>query len=341
MKLTVILILSLNSISCHLFDGSGSSAISPLKEYKIAYSRTSASGVGKVYVVSPSYRSPSLLADSLILTDSTLSWSPDGNNILFVSKGQIHSIKVDGTNRTRLTMNDSTNSSPSWSPEGLRIAYQSKATGTFQVFLMNRDGSSQRQLTHNSNGARLPAWSPDGGQIAYMGDGGIHVVDLFSGSDLQLTVYPDDYRPVWYPLGGKILFRSTRDGNQEIYVMNADGTQQVNLTNSPANEDDHSWSPSGTEIAFTTDADSYYDDRYGLIYLRKELVVMRSDGTDRRQLTTNSIVSTSAWSPDSKLIVFVDSMGGPGLFTTDDVFVDRRTVLAAGYAPVWSPVPLE
>ena len=69
---------------------------------------------------------------------------------------------------------------------------------------MNADGSGQRRLTNNLAPNMYSSWSPD---------------------------------------GKKITFGSTRDGNQEIYVMNADGSEQKNLTNNPANDYSPSWSP--------------------------------------------------------------------------------------------------
>jgi Tol biopolymer transport system component len=52
--------------------------------------------------------------------------------------------------------------------------------------------------------------------------------------------------PVWSPDGTKILFRSNRDGNNEIYIMNADGTGQTRVTNNPADDTAPRWQPAGT-----------------------------------------------------------------------------------------------
>src|SRR3990172_3758663 len=57
-------------------------------------------------------------------------------------------------------------------------------------------------------------------------------------------------QPVWSPDGSKIAFHTTRDGNVEVYVMNADGTGQHNVTNSPSADFDADWSPDGGTIAF-------------------------------------------------------------------------------------------
>jgi Tol biopolymer transport system component len=74
-----------------------------------------------------------------------------------------------------------------------------------------------------------------------------------------------------------MAFTSSRDGNQEIYVMNADGSGQTNLTNHPALDMDPSWSPDGTRIAFS----STRDDGNGEIY------VMNADGSGQTRLTNN------------------------------------------------------
>jgi TolB protein len=58
--------------------------------------------------------------------------------------------------------------------------------------------------------------------------------------------------PAWSPDGRRIAFASERDGNAEIYVVNADGTGQRNLTRDPGYEGDPAWSPDGRKIAFTS-----------------------------------------------------------------------------------------
>ncbi len=92
----------------------------------------------------------------------------------------------------------------------------------------------------------------------------------------------------------KIAFVSDRDGNVEIYVMNADGSEQINLTNNPASDWFPSWSPDGKKIVFNSDRDGNY-----------EFYVMNADGSEQKRLTNNRAYDwSSSCSPDGKKIVF-------------------------------------
>ena len=83
---------------------------------------------------------------------------------------------------------------------------------------------------------------------------------------------------------GKIAFTSTRDGNYEVYVMNADGSGQANLTNNAAVDYEPSWSPDGTQIAFISDRDG-----------NGEVYVMNADGSGQANLTNNA---ANDWYPE-------------------------------------------
>jgi TolB protein len=98
----------------------------------------------------------------------------------------------------------------------------------------------------------------------------------------------------------KIAFSSYRDGNHEIYVMNPDGSGQINLTNNPATDEYPSWSPDGKRIAFGSNRDSHSD-----VYVNAEVYIMNADGSNQTNLTNNpSLDIAPSWSPDGKKIAF-------------------------------------
>jgi Tol biopolymer transport system component len=101
---------------------------------------------------------------------------------------------------------------------------------------------------------------------------------------------------------GRIAFFTDRDGNDEIYSMNPDGSDQVNLTANPADDFDPAYSPNGRLIAFTSDRE---DDGALAIF------VMRADGSGQRRLITDTPPGfwdfDPTWSPDAHRLAFTRS----------------------------------
>ena len=97
----------------------------------------------------------------------------------------------------------------------------------------------------------------------------------------------------------QIVFGSTRDGNPEIYVMDADGNNQIRLTNHPETDLAPSWSPDGARIAFSSN-------RNGGNY---QIYVMDSNGKNIRRLTDGDYDWRPAWSPDGQWIAFHSRRG--------------------------------
>jgi dipeptidyl aminopeptidase/acylaminoacyl peptidase len=96
-------------------------------------------------------------------------WSPDGKRIAFSKgKGDIYTIKLDGTGLRQLTDDKGGEREPTWSPDGKKIAFRFRS----DIFLMTANGTGHTNLTENRARADTPTWSPDGKKIAFSSGAG-------------------------------------------------------------------------------------------------------------------------------------------------------------------------
>ena len=313
--------------------------ISPQKEYKVASFR----GVytnGRIQITGIDTRISFTVVDSLVISDSTLSWSPNGVEIVFASNYQICVSNFFASVPITLTEGPYHHAFPVFSPNAVTIAFQSDRTGKNEIYTVNSNGMNLKRLTTSIFGAQLPAWSPNGYKIAYMGDGGIHIVNSDGSDDRQLTDHAEDYKPVWSPRGGRLLFVSRRDGNTEVYVMNEDGTGQKNLTLNSSSDDSPSWSPDGIEIAFVSERNQEFNVDGSVKERRREIYVMNSDGSTLRRLTTDAYVFAVGWSPEASMIIYDERSPIYGGLYLISAFGGRSIPFVGGYSPAWSPEPL-
>lgn len=219
-------------------------------------------------------------------------WSPDGTKIVFVSDREfntdIYIMNADGSNVVKVTDSFAEDLNPCWSPDGTKIAFNSDRNGPHQIYIMNADGSNVHQVTDDKDWNAAPTWSPDGTRIAYcctsLSDilsmnpivSQIRVIQV-DGTSIGELSKEDDSFPIYSPDGERIVFESFRDGNFEIYVMDADGTNQRRLTDNSLIDTDPSWSPDGERIIFVSSRDG-----------NEEIYVMDWDGKNVMRLTENS-----------------------------------------------------
>ncbi len=247
----------------------------------------------------------------------------DGNEEIYV-------MDADGTNQTRLTTEPERDVHPMFSSDGKRLTFTSRRPGGVideTIYVMDpvdvdpEDGSGDHltKLNPGSSPNFMSAFSPDGSQMAFVrqegGDNEIWVMDPDGTNPVQLTDNTvHDARPVFSPDGEKIVY-TRRDPNTtdrslrllDVYVMNADGTEQTRLTNAPANDTNPRFSPDGQTIAFDSDRVAG-STRLG----NPDIYVMNADGTEQIRLMSNSDATEEfpAYSPDGKHLAFSSDRDG-------------------------------
>jgi dipeptidyl aminopeptidase/acylaminoacyl peptidase len=253
---------------------------------------------------------------------------PDRSRIAFskeaLANADVFTMASDGTDVRRLTTAVGLDIKPSWSPDGRQIAFRSTRDGHDQIYVMNADGTCQRRLTTGVDD-RSPAWSPDGCSIAFdhffdESHQDIAVISPGGGSIRRVTTLSGEYA-AWSPDGGRLAFASARDGDYDIYVINADGTDEQQLTQAASYEMYPAWSPDGQRLVYESNAGSS----------ALEIHAMAVDGTHDERLTNDDRVDRfPAWSIDGRL-----AWSAEGTIVVADGVRDPPRAVGSGQFPAW------
>ncbi len=257
----------------------------------IAFVKPGTSGSADIFLVNTDGTNVVNLTDRAG-DDTRPAWSPDGTRLAYTCLRQpdgsigppqrICLRNADGTGFTVLSVTLADDFFPAWSHDGSQIVFMSSFNGLpSTIVFTNVDGGGRFPIALFAAGD--PDFSPDDRTLVYASDNSIWTFNRLTGGTLRLTNQMGDSRPHYSPDGTKIVFQSFRDGQPEIYVMNADGSAQTRLTNNAAFNSAPAWSPDGTKILFTSTRDDP---------MSPSLYVMNADGSNPIRVTTGS---NGAW----------------------------------------------
>ena len=216
--------------------------------------------------------------------------SPNGKWIVFTSvagtgPGDIYIISSSGGEAVNLTNTPTVNEDwARWSPNGQQIAFHRGPVASSELFILDLASETETRLTDNAVDDAWPEWSPDGKRLAFRRNQDIHILDLDDPANvLQLTTDPAlDQMAAWSPNGKQLAFMSFREGYCSVFTMDADGSDQQNLTPRDPGDSNSAWcsrAPSWTHDGRILFMSSRPGTQATAIF------VMDADGTDLTLLT--------------------------------------------------------
>jgi uncharacterized repeat protein (TIGR01451 family) len=250
----------------------------------------------------------------------------------------IYTANADGTGRTKIhgAPPNTAESKPVWSSDGTKIVFQRNVFGAsfpdshYEFYVMGADGSNPHRVAGSSVDSRA-TWSPDGSHVAYVKfnqttvNFDLYAVGVDGAGETRIAAglgIAQDFD--WSPDGSRFVYLKD---NQHVFVMDADGSNQRQLTfteqtaDGPTHDEDPRWAFDGARVTFTR-----------RVYPDAKVYVVNADGTGLRRLL-NEYASHAQLSPDGTKVV------------SDGVYVRNvdETVypysLGVGSDPNWQSLP--
>ena len=212
---------------------------------------------------------------------------------------QICIMNADGSGQTQITQMEATAFYASLSPNGETVYFSSRQSGNFEIYSIRVDGKEMQRLTKGLGALYAPELSPDGKQILFTnGSSGIWVMKVNGNAPRALTT-KNDIDPTWSPDGSMIAFASSRRGERQLFIMDADGSNIRQVTNLEDMGGRSTWSADGKKLAFYAGPAGDHN-----------IYTINIDGTGLAQLTYSGDNLGPSWSPDGNWIAFTSFRDG-------------------------------
>jgi len=212
---------------------------------------------------------------------------------------QICLMNADGSGRKQLTDYEATSFYASLSPDGQTIYFSSRRTGAFEIYSIDINGKDRNRLTNGIGSLYGPELSPDGEWVVFAKSGDGLWVMRPDGKNPHRLTDRDDIDPTWSPDGSKIAFASSRAGQRQLFIMDADGSNIQQLTDLNNMGGRSTWSPDGKWIAFYRGPQGDHN-----------IYIVNVETKEVTRLTNGGDNLGPSWSPDGNWIAFTSFRDG-------------------------------
>ncbi|MFQ5628500.1 MAG: hypothetical protein ACE5I1_07050, partial [bacterium] len=273
--------------------------------------------------------------------DLAASWSFDGKAIVFqrnqAGLGSLWQMPVEGGEPNLLLGDQYSNAQPTWSADGRKIVYVSNRAGHENLWDIDISSGELRQLTSAPERIYYPSSSRNG-PLAFADFS--HQTDLYlmqadNGAEERVTFHKgDNFDAHFSPDGENVVYQSTRTGDHEIWLLNLQSKDEVNLSNNSAIDIKPAWSPDGQEVVFLSSRDGSF-----------HLWLINAEGSEVRRLTEQPVLLPTdfwsyslkvRWAPDGKTIGFIaQGEEGRALWTVDSDGQNAQARLLGAHSFDW------
>ena len=275
---------------------------------------------------------------------SALSWSPDGESLVYSAQGRLWRQKLGSTRAEQLTAGGGYDYQPDWSPDGRSIVFARYEDDAIELYLLNLDSKKISKLTDGGAVNVEPRWSPDGARIAYVtteesGKFHIAIADRTAAGWTHHRWLPErvseHYRYYYSQIDHEISPTWSSDGKALIYISNPEidygsgalyrrpvdlsAPAKLVVKEETAWRARPDWSPDGRRVAYS----SFERREWNQLWLTPA----DGDGYPLAYSYGAFDVKAPRWSPDGKKIAYVSNEGGTNRIVVQDVIGGAKTAL--------------